>query len=119
MHGAIAAKSANNGAEVAVIFLSDDAADDAGVDAPVVAQEPRVEAVLAAERVGEKRLANVDAHDPPAVEAGIEEDDSAVLACLADVRAFAPAAQGDSGLRLRFNDVLRTVQYMPAVRAAV
>lgn len=52
-------------------------------------------------------------------EAGIEDDDNALLASLADVRAFAPQAQGDSGLRLRFNDVLRTVQYMPAVRAAV
>ena len=52
-------------------------------------------------------------------EAGIEDDDNAVLANLADVRAFAPQAQGDSGLRLRFDDVLRTGQYMPAVRAAV
>jgi lipoprotein-releasing system permease protein len=51
-------------------------------------------------------------------EAGIQDDDNAVLARLADVRAFAPLAQGASGLRLRFNDVLRTVQYMPAVRAA-
>jgi lipoprotein-releasing system permease protein len=49
-------------------------------------------------------------------EAGIEDDDDAVLAPLADVRAFAPQAQGDSGLRLRFDDALRTVQYMPAVR---
>ncbi|HEY7929085.1 MAG TPA: ABC transporter permease, partial [Steroidobacteraceae bacterium] len=52
-------------------------------------------------------------------EAGIEDDDNALLASLADVRAFAPQAQGDSGLRLRFDDVLRTVQYMPAVRAAI
>jgi lipoprotein-releasing system permease protein len=52
-------------------------------------------------------------------EAGIEDDDNAVLASLADVRAFAPQAQGVSGLRLRFDDALRTVQYMPAVRAAV
>ncbi|HLK71909.1 MAG TPA: lipoprotein-releasing ABC transporter permease subunit [Steroidobacteraceae bacterium] len=51
-------------------------------------------------------------------EAGIEDDDNAVLATLADVRAFAPAAQGASGLRLRFDDVLRTVAYMPAVRVA-
>ena len=52
-------------------------------------------------------------------EAGIEDDDNVVLANLADVRAFAPQAQGASGLRVRFDDALRTVQYMPAVRAAV
>lgn len=52
-------------------------------------------------------------------EAGIEDDDNMALASLADVRAFAPQAQGASGLRVRFNDALRTVQYMPAVRAAV
>ena len=51
-------------------------------------------------------------------EAGIEDDDNAVLARLADVRAFAPLAQGASGLRLRFDDALKVVQYMPAVRAA-
>ncbi|MGH8141176.1 MAG: lipoprotein-releasing ABC transporter permease subunit [Steroidobacteraceae bacterium] len=51
-------------------------------------------------------------------EAGIEDDDNAVLARLADVRAFAPLAEGASGLRLRFDNALRTVQYMPAVRAA-
>ena len=51
-------------------------------------------------------------------EAGIEDDDDAVLATLADVRAFDPQAEAVSGLRLRFDDVLRTVQYMPAVRAA-
>jgi len=51
-------------------------------------------------------------------EAGIEDDDNAVLASLADVRAFAPLAQGASGLRLRFDDALKVVQYMPAVRAA-
>ncbi len=51
-------------------------------------------------------------------EAGIEDDDNAVLASLADVRAFAPLAQGASGLRLRFDDALGTVRYMPAVRAA-
>ena len=35
------------------------------------------------------------------------------------MRAFAPLAQGASGLRLRFDDPLKAVQYMPAVRAAV
>ncbi len=52
-------------------------------------------------------------------EAGIQDDDNMVLANLADVRAFVPQAQGASGLRVRFNDALKTVQYMPAVRAAV
>jgi lipoprotein-releasing system permease protein len=52
-------------------------------------------------------------------EAGIEDDDNAVLANLADVRAFAPQAQGASGLRIRFDDALKTVQYMPAVRSVV
>ena len=52
-------------------------------------------------------------------EAGIEDNDNAVLASLADVRAFAPQAQGVSGLRLRFDDVLGTPRYMPAVRATV
>ena len=52
--------------------------------------------------------------------AGLEEDDnSLILANLADVRAFAPLAQGASGLRLRFDDPLKAVQYMPAVRATV
>ena len=52
--------------------------------------------------------------------AGLEEDDnSLILANLSDVRAFAPLAQGASGLRLRFDDPLKAVQYMPAVRAAV
>jgi lipoprotein-releasing system permease protein len=52
-------------------------------------------------------------------EAGLEEDDnSLILARLADVRAFAPLAQGASGLRLRFDDPLKAVQYMPAVRDA-
>jgi lipoprotein-releasing system permease protein len=52
--------------------------------------------------------------------AGLEEDDNTlILANLADVRAFAPLAQGASGLRLRFDDPLRAPQYMPAVRAAV
>src|SRR5579862_4871539 len=51
--------------------------------------------------------------------AGLEEDDnSLILASLSDVRAFAPLAQGASGLRLRFDDPLKVVQYMPAVRAA-
>ena len=51
--------------------------------------------------------------------AGLEEDDnSLILASLSDVRAFAPLAQGGSGLRLRFDDPLKVVQYMPAVRAA-
>ena len=52
-------------------------------------------------------------------EAGIQDDDDAILARLADVRAFAPLAQGASGLRLRFKDPLEVVRYMPAVRAAV
>ncbi|HEX4024572.1 MAG TPA: lipoprotein-releasing ABC transporter permease subunit [Steroidobacteraceae bacterium] len=51
-------------------------------------------------------------------EAGIEDDDNAVLARLADVRSFAPLAQGASGLRLRFDDALAVMRYMPAVRAA-
>jgi lipoprotein-releasing system permease protein len=52
-------------------------------------------------------------------EAGLEEDDnSLVLARLEDVRAFAPLAQGATGLRVRFDDPLKAVQYMPAVRAA-
>ncbi len=51
-------------------------------------------------------------------EAGLEEDDnSLILAQLQDVRSFAPLARGASGLRLRFDDPLKIVQYMPAVRA--
>jgi lipoprotein-releasing system permease protein len=52
-------------------------------------------------------------------EAGLEEEDNLILASIADVRAFAPLAQGASGLRLRFNDALKAVEYMPAVRATV
>jgi lipoprotein-releasing system permease protein len=52
--------------------------------------------------------------------AGLEDhDNTLVLAQLADVRAFAPLAQGASGLRLRFSDALKVDQFMPAVRAAV
>ncbi len=52
-------------------------------------------------------------------DAQLEEDNSLILARLADVRAFAPLTQGASGLQLRFDDPLKVVQYMPAVRAAV
>jgi lipoprotein-releasing system permease protein len=53
-------------------------------------------------------------------QAGLEDhDNTLVLAHLADVRAFAPLAQGASGLRLRFSDALKVDQFMPAVRAAV
>jgi lipoprotein-releasing system permease protein len=53
-------------------------------------------------------------------EAGIQDHDSTLaLAALADVQAFAPQAEGASGLRLRFDDALRTPEYMPAVRRAV
>jgi lipoprotein-releasing system permease protein len=53
-------------------------------------------------------------------QAGLEDhDNTLVLAHLADVRAFAPLAQGASGLRLRFSDALQVDQFMPAVRAAV
>src|SRR3984885_651176 len=53
-------------------------------------------------------------------QAGLEDhDNTLVLAELADVRAFAPLAQGASGLRLRFSDALKVDQFMPAVRAAV
>jgi lipoprotein-releasing system permease protein len=53
-------------------------------------------------------------------QAGLEDhDNTLVLAQLADVRAFAPLAQGASGLRLRFSDALKVDQFMPAVRAAV
>ncbi|HEY3730928.1 MAG TPA: lipoprotein-releasing ABC transporter permease subunit [Steroidobacteraceae bacterium] len=52
-------------------------------------------------------------------EAGLEDhDNTLILADLADVRAFAPLAQGDSGVRLRFTDPLRVGEFMPAVRAA-
>jgi lipoprotein-releasing system permease protein len=52
--------------------------------------------------------------------AGLEEaDNSLILANLADVHDFAPLVQGASGLRLRFDDPLKALQYMPAVRAAV
>jgi lipoprotein-releasing system permease protein len=52
-------------------------------------------------------------------EAGLEDhDDTLILANIEDVRAFAPLAQGASGLRLRFTDALEVAQYMPAVRAA-
>ncbi|MGH8231765.1 MAG: lipoprotein-releasing ABC transporter permease subunit [Steroidobacteraceae bacterium] len=52
-------------------------------------------------------------------EAGLEDhDNTLILADLDDVRAFAPLAQGDSGVRLRFTDPLRVGEFMPAVRAA-
>ena len=52
-------------------------------------------------------------------QAGLEEhDNSLILAQIDDVRAFAPLAQGASGLRLRFTDALQVAQFMPAVRAA-
>ncbi len=52
-------------------------------------------------------------------EAGLEDHDSTlVIAHIADVRAFAPLAEGASGLRLRFTDALDVARYMPAVRAA-
>ena len=51
--------------------------------------------------------------------AGIQDHDATLaLASLEDVRAFAPAAVGASGLRLRFTDALAAPQFMPAVRAA-
>ena len=51
--------------------------------------------------------------------AGIQDHDATLaLAVLDDVRAFAPAAVGASGLRLRFSDALAAPAYMPAVRAA-
>ena len=53
-------------------------------------------------------------------QAGLEDhDNTLVLAHLADVRSFAPLAQGASGLRLRFTDALQVDRFMPAVRAAV
>jgi lipoprotein-releasing system permease protein len=52
-------------------------------------------------------------------QAGLEDhDDTLVLAQIDDVRAFAPRAQGASGLRLRFSDALQVARFMPAVRAA-
>ena len=51
--------------------------------------------------------------------AGIQDHDASLaLAALDDVRAFAPAAVGAAGLRLRFRDALAAPQLMPAVRAA-
>ena len=51
--------------------------------------------------------------------AGIQDHDATLaLAALEDVRAFAPAAVGAAGLRLRFQDALAVPQFMPAVRAA-
>jgi lipoprotein-releasing system permease protein len=53
-------------------------------------------------------------------QAGLEEfDNSLIMAQIADVRAFAPNAQGASGLRLRFTDALKAPQFMPTVRAAL
>jgi lipoprotein-releasing system permease protein len=53
-------------------------------------------------------------------QAGLEElDNSLILAQIGDVRAFAPDAQGASGLRLRFKDALLAPGFMPAVRAAL
>lgn len=52
--------------------------------------------------------------------AGIQDHDSTLaLAALDDVRAFAPAAVGASGLRMRFNDALTAPAYMPEVRKAI
>jgi lipoprotein-releasing system permease protein len=51
-------------------------------------------------------------------QAGLEDhDNTLVLAHIDDVRAFAPLAQGASGVRLRFTDPLQVAQFMPAVRA--
>ena len=51
--------------------------------------------------------------------AGIQDHDATLaLASIEDVRAFAPAAVGASGLRLRFNDALAAPAFMPAVRRA-
>ena len=53
-------------------------------------------------------------------QAGLEDhDNTLILADFDDVRAFAPLAQGASGLRLRFTDALQVGRFMPAVRAAV
>lgn len=52
-------------------------------------------------------------------QAGLEEhDNTLILGQLDDVRAFAPLAQGASGLRLVFTDALKVGQFMPAVAAA-
>jgi lipoprotein-releasing system permease protein len=52
-------------------------------------------------------------------QAGLEDhDNTLILAHIDDVRAFAPLAQGASGLRLRFTDPLQVARFMPAVRAA-
>ena len=51
--------------------------------------------------------------------AGIQDHDATLaLAALDDVRAFAPAAVGAGGLRVRFTDALAAPAFMPAVRAA-
>jgi lipoprotein-releasing system permease protein len=52
-------------------------------------------------------------------QAGLEDhDNTLILAHIDDVRAFAPRAQGASGVRLRFTDPLQVARFMPAVRAA-
>jgi len=52
-------------------------------------------------------------------EAGLQEHDASLaFAALADVRAFAPRAEGSSGWHLRFRDALAAPAYMGAVRAA-
>jgi lipoprotein-releasing system permease protein len=52
-------------------------------------------------------------------EAGLEDhDNTLILAQLDDVRAFAPRAEGASGLRLVFSDALQVAKFMPAVAAA-
>jgi lipoprotein-releasing system permease protein len=73
-------------------------------------------------------VASVDAPPEPRLreftvaglfEAGIQDHDASLaLGTLADVRAFAPQAEGVSGWRLRFNDALAAPALMPAVRAA-
>jgi lipoprotein-releasing system permease protein len=53
-------------------------------------------------------------------QAGLEDhDNTLILADFDDVRAFAPLAQGASGLRLRNTHALQVGRFMPAVRAAV
>jgi len=52
-------------------------------------------------------------------EAGLQEHDASLaFAALADVRAFAPQAEGASGWQLRFRDALAVPALMGAVRAA-
>jgi lipoprotein-releasing system permease protein len=52
-------------------------------------------------------------------EAGLQEHDASLaFAALADVRAFAPLAEGASGWQLRFRDALAVPALMGAVRAA-